>query len=127
MDTIHSDKTTDGLIALIEVDMNKNLELVYITPDFLVSLSTLFKHINLLLNQKDIIWLIKPNILITKAFIRQVANNSGIRCTLKPILKVCEILGSKGIAALEAKYNPSKISSSIILLSSHRLHTSISL
>lgn len=55
VDTIHSDKTTDGLIALIEVDMNKNLELVYITPDFLVSLSTLFKHINLLLNQKDII------------------------------------------------------------------------
>lgn len=41
VDTRHSDKIIDEMIELMEIDMNKNLELVYITPDFLVALSTL--------------------------------------------------------------------------------------
>lgn len=51
----------------------------------------------------------EPNLLITKGFIRQIANISGIKCTLKPFLKVSEILGSKGIAVIEAKYNSSDL------------------
>lgn len=51
----------------------------------------------------------EPNLLITKGFIGQVANSSGIKCTLKPVLKFSEILGSKGIATIEAKYNSSDL------------------
>lgn len=49
----------------------------------------------------------EPNLLITKGFIGQIANISGIKCTLKPFLKASEILGSKGV--IEAKYNSSDL------------------
>ena len=70
----------------MEVDMNKNLELVYITPNLLVSFSTLYKHIRVVIKAKEYTMIdTEPNVLITKAFTCQVANNSSIRCTLKPV------------------------------------------
>ena len=35
VDTRHGDNSSQASIALMEVDMNKNLELVFITPSFL--------------------------------------------------------------------------------------------
>ena len=105
VDTRHSDNSSQVIIALMEVDMNKNLELVYITPDLLVALSTLYKHIKIIIKTKGYTMIdTEPNLLITKAFTGQVANNSNIRCTLKPVQNVIEILASKGLQAFETEY-----------------------
>ena len=110
VDTRHSESVSKDLIALVQVDMNKNLELVYITPNSLVSLSTLHMYINISIKAKGYtVTSIEPNLLITKVFTSQVANGSSIRCTLKPILKVSEILGSKGVEAFEAEYYSSEL------------------
>ena len=52
VDTRYGDNFSQSLRALMEVDMNKKLELVYITPDFLVALSTLYNHIKVVIKAK---------------------------------------------------------------------------
>lgn len=49
-DAKHMESMSRAIIRVIDVDMNNNLEIVFLTPDYLVSLSTLFKHIKLIIN-----------------------------------------------------------------------------
>lgn len=55
----------------MEVDMTKNLELVYITLDFLVSLSTLYRHIKIAIKSRGYnMTITEPNFHITKSIHR---------------------------------------------------------
>lgn len=100
VDTRHIDLMAKAIIGVMEPYMNNNLEIVYLTPYYLVSLSTLFKHIKLIIKTKGYnMTNIEPNLLITKAFTGQIAKNSQTRYTFKiyRIENITNILGSHGI------------------------------
>ena len=62
-----------AVIGVMEVDKNNNLKVVYLTPDYLVSSSPLFKHIKLIIKSKGYnMTNTEPNLLITKAFTGQI-------------------------------------------------------
>ena len=103
VDNRHINSMSKAVIATIEADMNDCLELVYITPDFMVTLDTLYKNIKIIIqshgyNMKDS----DPNLLITKAFTGQISNNTKIKYTIRNN-NIIEILGRQGIKAIEAK------------------------
>ena len=52
VDTRHMESMSRAVIGVMEVNIYNNLEIVYLTPDYLVSLSTLFKHIKLVIKSK---------------------------------------------------------------------------
>ena len=112
VDTRHMESMSRAVIGLMEADMNNNLEIVYLTPDYLVSLSTLFKHIKLVIKTKGYnMTNTELNLLITKAFTGQIAKNSRIRYTLKTdrVENITNVLGSQGIKAIPAKYYDSEL------------------
>ena len=53
VDTRHMEPMSRTVIELMKANMNNNLEIVYLTPDYLDSLNTLFKHIKLVIKTKE--------------------------------------------------------------------------
>ena len=101
-----------AVIGLMEAYLNNNLEAIYLTPDYLVSLRTLFKHIKLVIKTKGYnMTNIELNLVISKTFTGQIVKNSRITYTLKTdkIENITNILGSQSIKAIPSKYYDSEL------------------
>lgn len=107
VDTRHMHSISKVVIGVMKADMNNNSKIVYLTPEYLVSLSTLFKHIKLIIKSKCYHMINnEPNLLVPKSFTSQIALYSRIRYTSRTnkIGYITKILGSKAIKAILAKY-----------------------
>ena len=76
VDTRQVDNMARAVIATIEINVRNNFEVIYMIPCFLVIIDTLYENIKLVIKSKGYNMInTKPNILLTKSFIRQILNN----------------------------------------------------
>ena len=69
LDTRHLETMFTVTIVATKAYVHDNLELVYLSPDYLVSISTLYKHIKLIIQTRGYnMTSTEPNLLISKAF-----------------------------------------------------------
>lgn len=92
-----------AVIGTMEVDMTKNRELIYFTPDFIIPVPDFCNHICLLIKTKGYESMVAgKNLMITKALVGRLSNRSTYNFKLQ-IDNVMTHLGTQGVKAIMGK------------------------
>lgn len=98
-----------AIFGMMEVDMNNNIGIVYIAPNFSMTINDFYKHIKIIIQSKGFENFIGKNILLDITFVGKCMFKYTPKIKIR-LDKVIETLNSTGISFIK----PMKIDSSIL-------------